>query len=244
MIIGILDSGLGGLTTLRELIKAEISDYFIYYADNANSPYGTKTAEQIEKCVKEACRVMLKRGAEIIVLACNTATSSVIRLLRKELPVPVFGLEPAIRPAMERAGRKVLVLATEFTLNGEKWRALTEDLTGEYEVKALPQLAALIDRDYPFTREISAYIERELCGYNESVDRVVLGCTHYVLVSDLIKNVINNAGFFDGNKGLARFLGKLFPCSAKGINVDLIFSGEKQYQRYADILTELVQKPD
>jgi len=240
MIIGVLDSGLGGLTTLKEMIKAKVSDNFIYYADNLNAPYGSKSKEEIERCVKDSCDFLLKRGAEALVLACNTATSSVINKLRRELNIPVFGLEPAIRPALEGATEPVLVLATEYTLKGEKWRELTELFSGEYRIKPLPRLASLIDCFYPETQIIEEYLQHELADFCNA-GRVVLGCTHYILVKDSIKKTIPNAVTFDGNVGLSKLLSRLFYSPARSIDVDIEFSGEKEYARYAEILGALVE---
>ncbi len=241
MIIGVLDSGLGGLTTLKELIKAKVSDNYIYYSDNLNAPYGSKSKEEIQRCVERACGFLLKRGAQALVLACNTATSSVIKELRRELKVPVFGLEPAIRPALYGATSPVLVLATEYTLQGVKWKELTEFLSGDYRVKALPRLASIIDFNYPDIRIIKQYLKEELEGF-QSFERVVLGCTHYILVKDVIKTIIPGAFFFDGNAGLGNLLSRLFYNPVRSVNVDIEFSGEKEYVRYAEILGELVEQ--
>ncbi len=240
MTIGVLDSGLGGLTTLKELIRANVADRYIYYADNLNAPYGERQAEAIKACVRAGCKAMLRQDAEAIVLACNTATSSVIAELRKEMPVPVFGLEPAIRPALAAGDGKVLVLATQATLKGEKWHRLAENLGDRYEVRALPRLASLIDTFFPDTREIEEYIVKELSSC-KGFDRVVLGCTHYVLVKDLIKSAVGEADVFDGNVGLSRLLANLFCSHARSIDIELMFSGEKQYARYAEILGALVK---
>lgn len=240
MIIGMLDSGLGGLTTLKELIRANISDYYIYFADNLNAPYGIKSKREISENVRDACKVLLKRGAEVIVLACNSATSSVIAELRKDIKLPVFGLEPAIRPALEGATEPVLVLATDYTLKGEKWQELAKVYNGKYQIKSLPHLASLIDTYYPETQKISEYLHSELVNYC-NFTRVVLGCTHYVLVENIIKQALPDAQTFEGNTGLAKLLSNFFTSHSKEINIDIEFSGEKQYARYADILSDLVK---
>lgn len=234
---------MGGLTTLKEMIKAKVSDNYIYFADNLNAPYGIKSKEEIDRCVRTSCKYLLKRGVDAVVLACNTATSSVIKELRRDLKVPVFGLEPALRPALLDATSPVLVLATEYTLKGEKWKDLTRFLDGEYAVKALPRLSSMIDADYPDTRKISEYLREELSAFS-NIKRVVLGCTHYILVKPQIKSIIADAVFFDGNAGLANLLSKLFYCPQRSVNVDLEFSGEKEYSRYGEILGALIECPE
>lgn len=242
MIIGVLDSGLGGLSTLAELIRWEVSDYYIYYADNYNAPYGTKNGEQIKNYAACACNHLIKLGAEAIVLACNTATSSVINKLRAELTVPIFGLEPAIRPALAETLGKVLVLATDYTLNGEKWHKLSCEFVGDYEVKTMSRLAELVDDYYPYSMDfLKDYIYYELQSYCD-IKSVVLGCTHYILVDDLISEALNNARTFDGNEGLAKLMSSIFNSPKKSVDIELIFSGEKQCARYADILKHLVEK--
>ena len=120
--IGIFDSGSGGLSVLREVLKLLPWEKFVYYADNANCPYGEKTPEFIQSRCRAITEYLLSRGARIIVVACNTATAAAITTLRNEYPVKFIGMEPAVKPAALSSKTGVIgVLATAGTLKGSKY---------------------------------------------------------------------------------------------------------------------------
>ena len=120
--IGIFDSGSGGLSVLREVLKLLPGEKFVYYADNANCPYGEKTPEFIQSRCRAITEYRLSRGARIIVVACNTATAAAITTLRNEYPVKFIGMEPAVKPAALSSKTGVIgVLATAGTLKGSKY---------------------------------------------------------------------------------------------------------------------------
>ncbi|MBO6097656.1 MAG: aspartate/glutamate racemase family protein [Bacteroidales bacterium] len=121
--IGIFDSGSGGLSVYRELVKLLPSEHFVYYSDNAHCPYGEKTALYIQRRARFITEFLLDKGADIIVVACNTATAAAIATLRAEYPdVPFVGMEPAVKPAALGTRTGVIgVLATAGTLKGSKY---------------------------------------------------------------------------------------------------------------------------
>ena len=126
--IGVLDSGLGGISVLRELVKLMPGEDFIYYGDSANAPYGTRTPEEVIDLTKKDVEFLLERGAKAIVVACNTATSAGIQILRERYTdIPVIGIEPALKPAvLSKQNPKVLVMATPMTLREEKFHHLMQ----------------------------------------------------------------------------------------------------------------------
>ena len=116
--IGIFDSGIGGLTVLKEIVELLPNEKYIYYADTDNVPYGTKPKEEVKKYIKEAVELLISKNAKVIVLACNTATSIAIKDLRINYNIPIIGIEPAIKPAIEtKEDKKVLVVVKEFDDN-------------------------------------------------------------------------------------------------------------------------------
>ena len=117
--IAFLDSGLGGLTVLREAIKILPGEDYIYYADNMNTPYGVKTKEEVKQHIFNAVKFIVTLDAKALVVACNTATSVAIEDLRQQYNFPIIGMEPAIKPAIEKhknTGKRILILATELSL--------------------------------------------------------------------------------------------------------------------------------
>lgn len=205
--IGIFDSGLGGISTLREMRKLLPGEHFIYYGDTGNAPYGTKTREEVLQCVGRVVDRLLKEQIKALVIACNTATSVAAAQLRKDLQIPVIGMEPALKPAHEiRKSGKILVLATPLTLREEKFsRLMSRFGEGAEKVpcEGLVELVEAEDRD-----GAKRYLETLLAGFRlDEVDAVVLGCTHYVFLRDMIKNMIpDHIAITDGNAGTARQL--------------------------------------
>ncbi|MBQ6384366.1 MAG: glutamate racemase [Clostridia bacterium] len=205
--IGIFDSGLGGISTLREMRKLLPGEHFIYYGDTGNAPYGTKTREEVLQCVSRVVDRLLKEQIKALVIACNTATSVAAAQLRKDLQIPVIGMEPALKPAHEiRKSGKILVLATPLTLREEKFsRLMSRFGEGAEKVpcEGLVELVEAEDRD-----GAKRYLETLLAGFRlDEVDAVVLGCTHYVFLRDMIKNMIpDHVAITDGNAGTARQL--------------------------------------
>ena len=126
--IGFMDSGLGGLSVLIEAVHEMPSEDFLYFGDSANAPYGTKPQEEIKRLTYDVVRILLNRGIKGLAVACNTATSAAVRSLREDYPdLPIVGIEPAIKPAVERnKGGRIIVLATPMTIAQEKYRKLVE----------------------------------------------------------------------------------------------------------------------
>ncbi len=205
--IGVFDSGVGGISTLREMIRELPEERFIYFGDMANAPYGTKSTAEVQACTRTVVKYLLGRGIKALVIACNTATGASAAMLRKELTLPVIGMEPALKPASEiRRNGNVLVLATPLTLRQEKFENLMKRY-GEGAVKVpCPGLMELVEQeDGPGALR---YLKELFSRWPaEQVDAVVLGCTHYVFLKDMIRDLLpERIAITDGNAGTARQL--------------------------------------
>ena len=192
--IGLFDSGLGGLTIRREVMRALPGEHTLYLADSANAPYGEKTPERILELSRRNTRWLLEQGCKVIVVACNTATTNAIQILRKEFPVPFIGIEPAIKPAALRSERKkVGVLATRGTLssslfaNTSKLHAAGIEVL-EQEGRGLVRLIESGKMEAPSTRDHLRELLKPML--DAGIDHLVLGCTHYPLLTPLLEEVL------------------------------------------------------
>ena len=205
--VGVFDSGIGGISTLREMIRELPDERFIYFGDTANAPYGTKKTEEVIACVRGVVDQLLEKQIKALVIACNTATGAAAATLRKELSIPVVGMEPALKPASKiRKSGSVLVLATPLTLHQEKFENLMK-LYGQGAVKVpCPGLMELVETDDG--SGALRYLQDLFARYPaEKVDAVVLGCTHYVFLKDMIRGLLpDRIAITDGNAGTARQL--------------------------------------
>ena len=205
--VGVFDSGIGGISTLREMIRELPDERFIYFGDTANAPYGTKKTEEVIACVRGVVDKLLEKRIKALVIACNTATGAAAATLRRELSIPVVGMEPALKPASKiRKSGSVLVLATPLTLHQEKFENLMK-LYGQGAVKVpCPGLMELVEQDD--SPGALRYLQDLFTRYPvEKVDAVVLGCTHYVFLKDMIRNLLpDRIAITDGNAGTARQL--------------------------------------
>ena len=205
--IGVFDSGVGGISTLREMIRELPNERFIYFGDTANAPYGTRSTEEVTAYVRTVVGKLLERNIKALVIACNTATGAAAATLREELSIPVVGMEPALKPASKiRKNGSVLVLATPLTLQQEKFENLMKQY-GEGAVKVpCPGLMELVEaEDLPGAKR---YLQELFSRYPEDrVDAVVLGCTHYIFLKQMIRELLpERIAITDGNAGTARQL--------------------------------------
>lgn len=208
--IAVIDSGVGGVSVLRELIKIMPEERFLYFGDSKNAPYGTKSREEVLEITKNNLETLKKRGIKALVVACNTATSAAVRILREENPdLPIVGIEPAVKPASKLCEHpKILVMATPLTLKEEKFRALVARFEDKGEFIPLPcgGLADLVETGDVDGDEIKNYLTKLFEPYqNEKIDGIVLGCTHYPHVKHVIDGIWENkVAILDGGEGTAR----------------------------------------
>ena len=208
--IGVFDSGIGGISVLKELVDIMPSEDFLYLGDTDNAPYGSKSVNEVRELTLKAVDKLIEYGSKAIVIACNTATSAAISLLREKYKdIPIIGLEPALKPAITfRENPTVLVLATPVTIREEKFRKLYESYKNTGTVIPVPceHLAEIIEKDNSEGKDIEEYLYSILNPYlNEKIDAVVLGCTHYPLAIKTFRKLLpENVSIFDGGKGAAR----------------------------------------
>lgn len=203
--IGILDSGLGGLSILKELKKILPNEDYLFYEDSINNPYGSKSDVELLKIVSNIVEFLLKNNCKIIVIACNTATTSCMNELRKMYPNTIFvGTVPAIKVAYDNNYKNTVILSTPYTMNSKRVNELINDYHSTDQVitnVSGENLANLIELDK--LDEIDELLNRLLSQYKDC-DSVVLGCTHYPLIKDRIQRVVPNAELLDGSLGVAR----------------------------------------
>ncbi len=236
MKIGIFDSGMGGLCVLHHAKKLIPHAEFIYYADEKHVPYGEKTEEQIRGFIEEILGFMIGKGVDAIVIACNTATSVATKEFRERFPVPIVGMEPAVKKAIETyrdEDKRILVAATPVTIAGKKLHDLLEQVDRTHKVDriALPKLVRFAERGEFFSEDVERYLREEL-GRLE-LDRyaaLVLGCTHFNYFKESFKRIFpGEIHFVDGNEGTVRQLLRRVPAvsdSTQEQTVSFFFSGE------------------
>lgn len=206
--IGVFDSGIGGISVLRNMRADLPHEDFIYFGDDKNAPYGTRPESEILRLAEADAEFLLKRNVKAIVIACNTATSAAAAALRGKLSVPVIGMEPALKPAsLFRKNGMVAVLATSATLRQEKFRRLMERY-GEYAVPVpCPGLMDYVERGVLEGAELDDFLRKRLEPFRDCrFDAAVLGCTHYVFLKDAIQRAMPGVCLFDGNEGTSHQL--------------------------------------
>ena len=191
--IGIFDSGVGGLSVFREIRKLLPEETYIYFSDNAHCPYGEKSKEYIIDRTRRITDFLISEGSDIIVVACNTATAAAIKTLREEYPISFIGMEPAVKPAAALTKTGVVgVLATEGTLKADKYRDTkvrhAEDVT---VVEHIGQgFVELVENGMTTGPEAESIITDSLKPLlDDGADTIVLGCTHYPFLSETISKV-------------------------------------------------------
>jgi glutamate racemase len=208
--IAVFDSGVGGISVLRELVRIMPNENYIYYGDSKNAPYGTKTLEEVRTLTRAHANELFSQGAKGLVVACNTATSAAVRVLREEYPtIPIVGIEPAVKPAVSFSEHpRVLVLATPMTIREEKFKRLMARYEDQGEIIPLPcpGLMNFVERGDLDGDDVQKYLTELLFAFQEDpVDAVVLGCTHYPFLKQQIAAVLGEqVRIFDGGEGTAR----------------------------------------
>lgn len=208
--IGVFDSGLGGISVLRELAALMPQENFIFYGDSKHAPYGTKTLEEVQALTCADAEYLIEQGVKALVVACNTATSAAITILReKYADMPVIGIEPALKPAvLAKVNPRVVVMATPMTLREEKFGQLMKKYEEQAEILPLPcpGLVEFVERGELDSPELESFLRELFADYLiHPVDCVVLGCTHYPFVRGMIQKVLGaDVLIFDGGAGTAK----------------------------------------
>ena len=193
--IGVFDSGIGGLTVLKELLAHLPGEAFVYFGDTARVPYGTKSAETVRRFSRENVRLLLDRGVKSVVVACNTASAEALPMLQREFALPIVGvIEPGVRAAVTASGSgKIGVIGTAGTIRSGAYQAGIRLLKDNADITAAPcplfvPLAEEGWIDHPVTEMVAREYLNEF--RTRDIDALVLGCTHYPLLKSVISRVM------------------------------------------------------
>lgn len=212
MKIGIFDSGFGGLSVLHEAYHRLSGAEYLFYADLDHVPYGLKTSEQIKEYTRNITRFLIDKGAEAIVIACNTATAVAVKTLRDEFDLPILGMEPAVKPAVEEtsAQKRILVIATPVTIREKKLSHLLEKVDEDHRVDllAMPHLVTFAENEQFEGPDVDEYIHEQFASFDLSkYQALVLGCTHFNYFKPAYKKAFGkDILLVDGNVGTIRHL--------------------------------------
>ncbi|OOM76229.1 glutamate racemase [Clostridium sp. BL-8] len=210
--IGFFDSGVGGLSVMREAISLMPNENYIYFGDSKNAPYGTKELNEVKNLTLNAVNFLLSKGVKAIVVACNTATSAAIEDIRNKYgDMIIIGIEPALKPAIKlKRNGNVIIMATPMTLREKKFKLLMEKYKKEANIISLPcaGLVEFIEQGILEGEELEDYLKEKFNPYLcDDISSIVLGCTHYPFVKKALSNVIGkNIPLIDGGLGTAQEL--------------------------------------
>lgn len=254
------DSGLGGISALKEAVQMLPGEDFLFFGDTRHVPYGTKSVEEIKELVFNAMDQIMKYKPKAVILACNTATSAAAKDLREYYTTPILGMEPAIKPALvgeKSGGKKVLMISTELTAKAEKLANLREkvDREGRLEVLPMPSLVEFAEELKFEGPEVVKSIEENFASYNlEEFESIVLGCTHFIWFLPVFEKILpSHLRYIDGNYGTIQHLihtldGELETEDHEG-SVSIYFSGglsadvkefiESELQREVEVIEEI-----
>jgi glutamate racemase len=254
--IGVFDSGIGGLTLLREIIRQLPDEKYCYYADSDHVPYSTKTEEEIRGFVDKAVQYFQEQNVKAIVLACNTATNVCVEYLRARLPFPVIAIQPAVKVATDHAlknnefQKKILVCATPVTLRSGRFQRLLDTLNVNSQVErlGLTELVNFAEKEV-FDGKAEAFIAGELAPYDlDEFSSIVLGCTHFTYFEPVFRRIAPGLNMYDGNEGTARHLKNILTkenlLAKDSFSIDYIESGIKsddiaRFERYMAFLDRI-----
>ena len=254
--IGVFDSGLGGVSELREAIRVLPHEKFIYYGDNRNAPYGDRTEAEITELTLRCAHTLADQGVKAILIACNTATATCIERIRNELDVPVVSVEPAIKPACMQPGYgKILMMATRATTRLQRYLDLQARMPDPSRIVNIP-CPGLVERieqgifaEDAFDDLLDAYLS---AYHTMQIDGIVLGCTHYIFIRNAIRRyaTMHFSGackLFDGNEAtahqLARVLKEHNMASDAGAPGDVEFHTSGDPSQYRPIFDMLLRQP-
>ena len=206
--IAVFDSGVGGISVLRELVRQMPGEKFLYFGDSANAPYGRRTTRQVRQLTMDAAAMLMERGIKALVVACNTATAAAINDLRAAYPDTIIvGIEPALKPAADRfPGGHVGVMATPVTLREEKFMQQLERFPDlQVSLIPVPELVELVETGHTDDEKVEHLLRPVLAPYAGRLDAVVLGCTHFPFAAKAISRLLGeNTVLLDGGEGTAR----------------------------------------
>jgi len=245
--IGVFDSGFGGISVLRVLAQRFPQEDFLFFGDSAHAPYGVRSPNEIKALTLASAQAMHRIGIKALVVACNTATGAALDTLQRELPIPVVGIQPALRLAQTlRKDGQVLVMATPATLSTPTYKNLAHQY-GERTIHLpCPGLMDFVERGELSGEKLHAFLKNLLTRYRDNaVDVVVLGCTHYPLLAHAIQPFYPDAALIDGSSETAEQLAQALaaqhlasPATASGHITFLSSAGLDMAQRMSNLYQE------
>ena len=210
--IGFFDSGVGGLSVLREAISIMPNENYIYFGDSKNAPYGTKKLDEVRHLTFNAADFLREKNVKAIVIACNTATSAAIEELRnKYIDIPIIGIEPALKPAVKlNRNGSILIMATPMTLREKKFKQLMLKYDDGCDIVPMPcpRLVEFVESGILEGEELEEYLRNKLQDYIEKdIAAIVLGCTHYPFIKETLAKVVGKEiPLIDGGIGTSHEL--------------------------------------
>ncbi len=257
MKIGVFDSGLGGLTVVKAINEVFKGADILYIADTAYAPYGVKTHEEIlNRCIELTEYLIKTHKIEALIVACNTATSASIKYLRLNYPsLIVIGTEPGIKPAIQiTKSLKIGVIATTATLRGEKYQALVDELSKGKEItlfgQACPGLVEQIEKGEILSKTTNDMLRVWLEPMKKNnVDTIVLGCTHYPLVQENIKQIMGQAiNIIETGPAIAKRLNQLCKerghCKVEPLKISICYTGKINENMIKEIFKDSKNKDE
>jgi glutamate racemase len=250
--IGVFDSGFGGLTVLKALLEAAPQAEYFYFGDTARLPYGSKSVETVAKYACEAARFLEQQGAELLVIACNSATALAFPQISQAVSVQAVGVvEPGARQASAASrSRKVVVIGTEATTCSHAYQNALARLNMEAFEKACPLLVPLVEEgwvDHPVTEEVAKiYLAEAFADGFRSADVLLLGCTHYPLLKPLLRRIVpNGVALVDSADSTAQVVAQILKSSKQSEGPGSVKQRDKSQSDSTSIqffVTDSVQK--
>lgn len=250
--IGIFDSGVGGITVLKEIHKQLPNEHLIYLGDTKNFPYGNKSKEEIIKFAIQNVEYLINKNVKIIVIACGTATSQAIEILHAKFNIPIMGIiEPTVEYVKNKNYKKIGVIATEGTIRSGAWENILKEKIQNIEVinKACPMLATIAEEGRATGEEGRKAIKEYMKSFKEKkINKIILGCTHFPIYEQVIRDELEyEVELINTGKTVAKYLEEylnekeLYTQSKKGnIKIDLTKKEEEFSRIVNDILEEKV----
>lgn len=228
MSIGIFDSGLGGVTALNVIKKNYKQKDIVFYGDTCHLPYGDKSRKEIIKYSEEIVNYLIDKGVEAIVIACNSATSNALDTLKEKYDIPIIGvIDPAIKKLLTLGSKKVGVIATETTIKSNKYYDKIKELDENIDVYsvACPKFVPVIESGKKDGEEIEKLIDLYIAPISEKIDTLILGCTHYTIIKDVISRKYPKLTIIDPSIEVSRELENYISNINENGNIEYIISG-------------------
>ncbi|MDQ7037836.1 MAG: glutamate racemase [Aquificota bacterium] len=239
MKVGVFDSGVGGLTVLKAIRNRFPNIDLVYLGDTARVPYGNRSPETVIRYSLECAGFLMERGIEVLVIACNTASSYAIEELKKKLPVPVVGVvEPGVREAVRVSRGRVGVIGTRATVRSGSYQRLLKEAGLEVIARACPLFVPLVEEGVVegeiAEKVVRMYLEDFL---RIGVDTLILGCTHYPLLKGVISRVLKGVHIVDSSEAVARDLDGVVLDEGEGTTEVYFTDRSQDLERIVELIT-------